>query len=212
MTLTARLDYTFQNPELLKLALTHRSAHKMHNERLEFLGDRVLNLCVAAMLYQNKPQAEEGELARYHAALVREETLAIVAEQWALADDLQLGRFEAAGGGASNQSILADAVEAVLAAVYLDGGLSPAQQIVQTYWQPLVDTVRTLDAKTDLQERLQAAREALPHYEVIGSTGKDHDKMFTVKVSCAWGCATGQGSSKQAASQAAAQSMLEKTI
>jgi len=204
------LQHQFTDQALLQQALTHRSGHaSVHNERLEFLGDRVLNLAVAELLYQHYPQANEGELAKRHAALVRESTLATVARQWQLGAHLHMSDAEAESGGAEKDSILADAVEAILAALYLDAGWQKVQKVVVQYWPPLFEQVALQDPKTALQEWLQARGEALPIYEEISTTGPQHNQVFVIAVSAAsYGRAEGQGRTKQQASQQAAQQLL----
>ncbi|MFZ2619588.1 MAG: ribonuclease III [Alphaproteobacteria bacterium] len=208
--MTAILGYTFRNPALLTQALTHRSVPTPHhNERLEFLGDRVLNLCVAELVFTSYPEAPEGELSQRHAALVREETLAEIAKTWGLDAQLHLSAGEVRMGGRAKPSLLADAVEAVLAAVYVDSGsLAVVQTIVKTYWQPLLETVALRDAKSALQELLQAEKLPLPTYTVVAEAGGDHAKVYTVQVACAKGEAEGQGTNKQMAAQAAATVLL----
>jgi ribonuclease-3 len=205
--------YVFKDKALLKEALTHRSvAGNPSYERLEFLGDRVLNLCVAAWLYENEPDASEGQLAKRHAALVQEPTLAEIAQEWKIAPYIYFGPGEAHTGGREKPSILADVVEALLGAVFLEAGLQPVQDIVVAYWSPRAADVPLIDAKSQLQEFLQGQGLDLPDYEVVESHGKDHEKLFVICVHCALGQATGQGGSKQAASQAAAANLLEELI
>lgn len=198
------LGHTFTNQKLLVQALTHASAGTPTYERLEFLGDRVLNLLVAGMLHTAYPDAPEGELSRRHAALVRQDTLVEVANALELAAHLRVGK----GENASKPGLLADALEAVLGAIYLDGGLEPAAALVRTHWQNRLDGSGTLDPKSELQELLQAGGLALPVYTVVAQQGADHARIFTVEVSCAFGTASGQGPSKQEAGTLAARNLL----
>ncbi len=198
------LGYSFKNGKLLEQALTHASAGTPTYERLEFLGDRVLNLLVARMLHEAYPDAPEGELSKRHAALVRQDTLVDVAGSLGVAAVMHVGK----GENAAKPSILADAVEAVLGAMYLDGGLEPAEALVRTHWQGRLSASGASDPKSELQELLQAGGLALPVYSVVGQEGADHARIFTIEVSCAFGTATAQGPSKQEASIAAARNLL----
>ncbi len=206
------LQHTFTDAALLQLALRHRSADAaQHYERLEFLGDRVLNLAVAEALYKRYPQAQEGELAKRHAALVREETLAQIARAWELGQHIEMSDAEAASGGQDKNSILADAVESVLAALYLDAGMAPVQQLIEQYWTPLFESVPLQDPKTALQEWLQAKGAPLPVYTQVDAQGALHEREFTMQVAAeGFGTAQGMGRSKQAASQQAAAMLLEQ--
>lgn len=206
-------SYTFTKEPLLAEALTHRSVSgAVSYERLEFLGDRVLNLCVADLLYKKYPDEAEGQLAKRHAALVREETLADIAKEWKIAPYIRFGPGEAHAGGKEKASILADVVEALLAVIYLESGLPAAQSMVEQFWSPRLERVVLTDAKSRLQELLQGQGLELPVYEVVESHGKDHDKTFVIRVCCVLGEANGQGSSKQAASQAAAAMLLAALV
>lgn len=192
--------------------LTHALTHKSHPaaknyERLEFLGDRVLNLSIAEWLFETYPEYSEGELAKHHAALVREETLAQVADAW------ELNGFIRVGNSAKAQeqlppSILADAVEAILGSLFLAVGFKILKDVILTHWTPYLETVTIQDAKSTLQEKVQAGGHPLPRYTVKSSDGKDHNKTFTIEVACVLGAATGIGSSKKAAAQAAAAELL----
>jgi ribonuclease-3 len=212
--LAEALGHRFADPSLLRLALTHSSASGRGlaaNERLEFLGDRVLGLVVADMLYRRFAGEEEGDLARRFAVLVSRESLAQVAGQIGLAPYLALARGEEDSGGRGNPAILADACEAVIAALYLDGGLSAAHRFIEGQWAALVEQDRRppQDAKTALQEWSQAAGRKLPSYVVIASEGPAHEPLFTIEVRVeGLPPATGIGRSKRAAEQAAAAEAL----
>ncbi|MBU6436346.1 MAG: ribonuclease III [Betaproteobacteria bacterium] len=211
--LQGRLGYRFQDESLLQQALTHRSFGAQHNERLEFLGDSVLGLCVAQLLYAQLGQGDEGELSRVRASLVRQATLHHQAEALQLADALRLGEGEARSGGRSRPSILADAFEAVLGAMFLDGGLAPVQALVQRLFGPLLSdgaAAHGKDAKTALQEWVQGRKLPLPTYRVVATAGAAHEQTFEVEaVLPADGrSASGRGASKRQAEQAAAQALL----
>ncbi|GAB4391445.1 MAG: ribonuclease III [Gammaproteobacteria bacterium] len=209
------LQYQFQNIELLKLALTHRSAARNHNERLEFLGDSLLNFVIAEALFQRFPNASEGQLSRQRASLVNSESLVVLAKQFNLGTYLQLGTGELKSGGRKRHSILADAMEAVIGAVYLDSGFdSCRKQILLWYQQQLNDTTLNSDrrdAKTALQEYLQAKQLELPHYELIRAEGDEHQRRFFVKcwVSAFDYNCEGDGRNRRSAEQAAARKMLK---
>lgn len=218
--LCRELGHDFSQPELLSQALTHPSASKgrkdkggMPYERLEFLGDRVLGLVVAEMLFQRFPNEPEGDLAKRHAALVRRETLAGVAQQIGLPACLTLAKGETESGGRSNPGILADACEAVIGALYADAGFAPSALFVRRLWTPLMDAAHKppKDAKTALQEWAQGLGKPLPNYSVVGQDGPPHDPVFVVAVAVdGVETATGTGNSKRVAEQAAAKAMLEK--
>ncbi|MFP4125416.1 MAG: ribonuclease III [Alphaproteobacteria bacterium] len=198
------------------MALVHRSAggrRRADNERLEFLGDRVLGLAVADLLYHRFAAEPEGGLSKRHAALVRRETLAEVAADWALGPLLQLSAGERAAGGAANPATLADAVEAVIGAVYEDGGFAPARALVVRFWSPrlagLAEAPR--DAKTSLQEWSQAHGLGLPAYREVAREGPSHDPRFVVEVALApHPPVRAEGRSKRAAEQEAAALMLAR--
>jgi ribonuclease-3 len=209
--------HAFADPGLLAQALTHRSAGSPHNERLEFLGDALLNLIVAEQLYARWPKADEGAMTRARAELVRESALAGVARGLDLGARLTLGPGEMKSGGHRRDSILADALEAVIAALYLDGGFDACRQAVLPWFEPLLAALPPLhqvgkDAKTRLQEWLQARQLPLPNYLLLAETGDDHDKTFLV------GCSLtepplstdGAGSSRRAAEQRAAEAILDR--
>lgn len=209
------LGHRFSDPSLLEQALTHRSveaAGRQDYERLEFLGDRVLALVVTEILMQSFPAEREGSLARRLAALVRQETLSEVSREIGLGAHLRLSRGEAEGGGRENDAILADACEAVIAAIYRDGGLEAARGFIERHWRPrvLAVTAPPQDAKTALQEWAQGRGLPLPSYVVVSREGPDHAPAFTVRVAIAGGpAAEGQGSTKRVAEQAAARRALE---
>ncbi len=210
------LGYVANDPALFVAALTHRSASGRNNERLEFLGDAVLNLLVAEMLYQRFPVATEGDLSRLRASLVSAGPLATIAQQLGLGDELLLGSGELKTGGFRRESILADAFEATVGAVYLDSGLDNARGIVQRFCLPLLEALpqpaELKDPKTRLQEWLQSRGLPLPVYSVEGVTGEPHDQHFAVRceVTSLELAASGEGSSRRRAEQDAAQRVLER--
>ena len=189
-SLEEKLGYTFQNRELLENALTHSSCANesrgklQSNERLEFLGDSILGMVVADYLYRHHPDLPEGELTRTRAALVCEESLVEVARELNLGAYLRLGKGEEAGGGRERPSIRADAVEAVLAAVYLDGGIGSARKIIQRYIlsREVAGLTKPRDYKTALQELVQRESGQILRYRLTGEEGPDHDKRFFVEV------------------------------
>lgn len=203
------IAYAFNDTALHELALRHRSVGARNNERLEFLGDALVNMLVAEMLYERFPKADEGELTRLRARLVSEPALAEVARELELGDKLHLGPGELKSGGFRRASILADAFEAMIAAIYLDGGWQACRDTVRELFDARIDLAAIStdkDAKTRLQELLQAHALALPAYDLVGSSGADHAKVFDV--ACVVGACSlrveGRGSSRRAAEQAAA--------
>ena len=184
-TITARIGYQFSNTELLRQALTHRSFGALHNERLEFLGDGVLNCVIAAELFRLFPQLAEGELSRLRASLVDQRRLHEIALQIDVGAQLRLGEGELKSGGARRPSILADAVEALIGAAFLDGGYDAARDVVLHLFDRALraSDPSTLgkDAKTQLQEYLQARRIALPQYSVVTTVGEAHEQTFCVE-------------------------------
>lgn len=206
------LGYDFHDPQLLEMALTHPSLGKpASNQRLEFLGDAVLGLVVTEMLYQQYPNENEGELARRLASLVRGETLAAIAQDLKLGDALRLSAGEAAAGGRSASSNLEDALEALIGAIYLDGGLDAARNFIEPHWKKRADTITTppKDAKTSLQEWAQARGLPVPSYVVSDQSGPAHAPQFTVEVTVKGQPAkSGTAPSKRAAEQAAAAKLL----
>ena len=219
--LETKLQYTFRDPSLLEQALCHssyanerRSRHTQSNERLEFLGDSILGLVTAEFLYRQRPDWPEGELTRSRAALVCEKSLHKIALELGLGEYLRLGRGEESGGGRNRPSILADAVEAIIAAVYLDGGMEEASALIR---RCLLDAAReerpekrNQDYKTVLQELIQRHPEQALTYGLLDEQGPDHAKVFTMEVRVE-GKRLGQGTgrSKKEAEQAAAKAALE---
>ena len=209
--LCRQLGYDFKDPKLLQQALTHRSYSPEHNERLEFLGDSILGCVIARHLYASFPQLSEGELSRLRSNLVKEETLVILARQLGLGDHLRLGEGERKSAGFRRPSILADAVEALFGAVFLDGGFAAAEKVVLELFVPYLEKadLQTLgkDAKTMLQEYLQGRHVALPTYAVVATQGAAHEQSFQVE--CAIPSlnitARGEGNSRRNAEQQAAQ-------
>jgi len=207
--------YSFSDGGLLTQALSHRSAGSPHNERLEFLGDALLNVIVAEQLYLRWPKADEGAMTRARAELVRESALAAVARNLDIGSRLILGPGEMKTGGHRRDSILADALEAVIAALYLDGGFDACRNTVLPWFEPLLSALPPLnqvgkDAKTRLQEWLQARQLPLPAYALLEESGDDHDKRFRVGCTLAEPPVTsdGVGTSRRAAEQAAAEAAL----
>ena len=217
--LEEKLGYRFANRALLENALTHssyanenRAKGVQSNERLEFLGDSVLGMVVADYLYRTHPDLPEGDLTRTRAALVCEESLAEVAQVLELGAYLKLGKGEEAGGGRTRPSITADAVEAVLAAVYLDGGIGSARKLIQRFiLDKEEEKSASRDYKTALQELVQRESGQVLSYRLIGSEGPDHAKIFSVEVDLNWApIGKGRGRSKKEAEQNAAKAAIEK--
>lgn len=213
--LTDLLRYTFDDTDLLTAALTHPSTGPRESrnryERLEFLGDRVLAVCIAELLYRRFPTEDEGALSKRLVALVRREALAEVAEAIGLERHLTVASSARADAGRARESMLSDACEALIGAVYLDGGLAPARAFVHRHWETLLDATATppLDPKTSLQEWLQGRGMDLPQYEVLTQNGPAHAPVFTIRVTAADGkAAEAQGANKRAAEQAAAAELL----
>lgn len=207
-----RLGYRFRDSVLLAEALTHRSAQGRNNERLEFLGDSVLNFVVADELYHRCPQDTEGALSRLRASLVNRPSLAELARSLQLGEHLRLGSGELKSGGHRRESILADTLEAVLGAVYLDGGFDACRRLIGELYRERLDRLPNVselkDAKTRLQEYLQAQRRPLPTYVVREVSGKAHDQLFRVQCLVADAVAEGEASSRRQAEQQAADAML----
>jgi ribonuclease-3 len=213
--LQARLQHRFADTGLLSLALTHRSFANPHNERLEFLGDSVLNLAVSRWLYQTLQHQDEGDLSRVRASLVKQDSLHAIATKLGLSPLVRLGEGELRSGGRQRPSILADAVEALIGAVFLDAGYLAAEQLVFRLFEHVQlsphMTAAAKDPKTELQEWLQARRWQLPQYRVVATTGAAHQQTFEVacevverqQVQC------GSGPSRRSAEQAAATAMLQ---
>ncbi|SEH98070.1 RNAse III [Paraburkholderia hospita] len=212
------MRYEFRNAELLRQALTHRSHSATHNERLEFLGDSVLNCAVAALLFQRFGKLDEGDLSRVRANLVKQQSLYEIAQALNISESLRLGEGELRSGGFRRPSILADTLEAILGAIFLDSGFDAAQTVIKRLYVPILDHIdpRTLgkDAKTLLQEYLQGHKIPLPTYTVVATHGAAHNQQFEVectvpkldvKVS-------GSGASRRAAEQAAAKKALDEVM
>ncbi len=213
--MTAQLTYPFRDPELRQRALSHRSVGARNNERLEFLGDSLVNLFVAELLYEIYPKADEGELTRFRSRLVSEPSLAVIARELQIGDQLLLGPGELKSGGHRRDSILADALEALIAAIYLDGGWQVCRDCTRRIFEPLCATLGDAsekDPKTRLQELLQARGESLPNYELVRSSGADHAKVFEVEciVTSLDVRGEGSGSSRRIAEQAAAKDAIGK--
>ncbi len=209
------IDYRFNDPALLELALSHRSVGRRNNERLEFLGDSIVNHVVAQALYQRFPQASEGEMSRMRAALVKGETLAEMAREFELGEYVVLGSGERKSGGHRRDSILADALEALAGAILLDSDLQQCHDCLLPWFEArltaLVGDTNEKDPKTRLQEYLQGRGNALPDYELVSVNGADHDQVF---VACCRMPGTdletrGEGSSRRRAEQVAATRALE---
>ncbi|NEN75680.1 ribonuclease III [Pelistega sp. NLN82] len=214
--LQARLSYQFNNKELLMRALTHRSYGINHNERLEFLGDSILNFSVAALLFSLLHNQDEGDLSRIRSSLVNQQTLADLAIKLQLPDVVLLGEGELKSGGFRRPSILADTMEAIFGAIYLDSNIEQAQNVIEHLYRPLLKDAdfSTLgkDAKTLLQEMLQARKLPLPTYTVLATTGAAHDQQFEVECSVPMLnlAATALGASRRSAEQAAAKIVIEQ--
>ena len=210
-TLQRKLGYSFIQASLLQQALTHRSHSTPHNERAEFLGDSVLNCCIAYELYQRFGELREGELSRLRANLVRQEALAELAQELDLGSYLRLGEGEQKSGGFRRPSILADALEALFGAVFVDGGFGAAQGVIRKLYASSLERMdpQTLgkDPKTLLQELLQARKIPLPQYTVVATQGAAHKQMFQVECLIAKLAirTTGHGTSRRIAEQEAAQ-------
>jgi ribonuclease III len=211
-----RIGHAFADPDLLAQALRHRSAGTPHNERLEFLGDGIVNLLIAEVLYLRWPKADEGALTRARAELVREAALAVIGRTLELGERLTLGPGEMKSGGHRRDSILADAVEAVVAAIYLDSGFEHCRAVVLPWFESALAALPVgkpeKDAKTRLQEWLQARQRPLPQYELISESGDDHAKLF--RVACTLGDpplqAEGEGTSRRLAEQQAAAALIQQ--
>ena len=216
--LMAGIGHIFKNPDFLRHALTHSSLigdgsrHTETNERQEFLGDRVLGLIVADMLLARFPNEHEGDISRRHAALVRMETLGRIAKDLELGRHVQMSRGEEQSGGRKNASLLSDICEAVIAALYQDGGLKIARAFIEKHWSPLIEEtlLPPMDAKTALQEWAQGEGYPLPIYTETGRDGPDHDLVFSVEVAVTGlKPASGKGGSKRIAEQTAAAQLLK---
>jgi len=213
--LTKQLGYTFQEPALLRQALTHRSYGTPHNERLEFLGDSVLSLSISSTLFHDFPKLSEGDLSRMRAHLVKEPTLAEIAQVMQLGDFLALGEGELKSGGFRRPSILADALEAILGAIYLDSGFDATRKVIDHLYAPIISKLDpkklSKDPKTQLQEYLQGLKLPLPQYLIVATEGEAHEQHF--KVECAIPELSirvlGEGASRRKAEQEAAKLAFE---
>ena len=211
-----RIGHRFRSPELLQQALRHRSAGVPHNERLEFLGDALVNLVVAEALHARWPKADEGTLTRARASLVRESALAELARRLELGDRLELGPGELKSGGHRRDSILADAFEALVGAIHLDAGFEACRAVVLPWFEPLIDDLPTgkaeKDPKTRLQEWLQGRQLPRPSYQLVETRGDDHARVFLVRCDTSEPVHTEQaeGASLRAAEQLAAERLLLK--
>ncbi|WP_439520017.1 ribonuclease III [Hydrogenophaga sp.] len=218
VALQKRLQHQFANPRLLERALTHRSFTADHNERLEFLGDSVLSLAVSGLLFEKLNQLPEGDLSRVRANLVKQDTLAQIATGLGISAGLRLGDGEKRSGGHKRPSILADALEAVIGAVYLDAGFEAAAAVVQRLYGGIELNAQMSamgkDPKTELQEWLQARRMKLPVYRVVATLGEAHQQTFDVEctVTETGHCERGIGASRRAGEQAAAAAMLQHLL
>jgi ribonuclease-3 len=208
------IPYSFSDPELLGLALSHRSVGRLNNERLEFLGDSILNFVVSARLFDLKPNDNEGELSRLRARVVRGESLAKLAQGIKLGDHMKLGEGELKSGRYKRASILADGLEAVFGAIYLDGGFAACEAAILHVCNPMIldlpDAGELIDPKTRLQEWLQGKGLGLPVYQLLSETGPPHKKQFLIQCEASDIDikVTGSGSSRQKAQQAAASAAL----
>ncbi len=211
-----RLGYRFANAALLQQALTHRSFGVPHNERLEFLGDGLLNFVVARLLFEQFPALAEGDLSRLRAGLVNQQALSEIAAALALGDHLRLGEGELKSGGFRRPSILADAFEALIGAINLDGGFPAAEHVLIGLYRPLLGAIDpsasgNKDPKTRLQEYLQGKKLALPHYGIVSVTGEAHEQLFRVECVIAELSirSQGEGATRRAAEQEAARSAFD---
>ena len=214
--LSRAIGYDFRNMGLVEKALTHRSAGNVNNERLEFLGDAILGFIIADELFTNFENADEGKLSRLRAGLVKQESLAAIARELDLGKYLCLGPGELRSGGQSRDSILADALEALFAAVYLDGGYEEARRVIFRLFHSRLSSItaesQQKDPKTQLQEYLQSIKQSLPTYQIVNVTGEQHEQVFTV-MCFAQGLnieTEGKGSSRRKAEQSAASLVLEQ--
>lgn len=216
--LQKKLNYQFNDLEHLVLALTHRSASHQHNERMEFLGDAILGNIIAIKLYEMFPKADEGELSRLRSFLVKEKALFEIAQTLELGDFLNLGSGELKSGGFRRASILSDAFEAIIAAIYLDSDFSTTQHFILAIYQDKLASLSLdmakKDPKTRLQEWLQAKNLDVPHYQVVREDGKDHAKIYWVdcQVNYQKIQTQGQGASRRKAEQDAAEKVLEQLL
>ncbi|MBR38397.1 ribonuclease III [Idiomarina baltica] len=210
------IGYRFERQSLLKQALTHRSAHANHNERLEFLGDSILGVVIAEALFSRFPKVAEGDLSRMRAAIVCGRSLARLGKKKGLGDYLSLGQGELKSGGYRRESILADAMEAIIGAIFLDSDMDTVKQVVLGWFEEQLETIKPgasqKDPKTRLQEWLQARQRPLPKYDVVATQGQAHNQQFTVTCTIEGlpEPLLGTGTSRRKAEQAAATSALEQ--
>ncbi|AEO08611.1 ribonuclease III [Buchnera aphidicola str. Ak (Acyrthosiphon kondoi)] len=208
------LGYTFTHKDLLKQALTHRSASSKHNERLEFLGDSILSFVIASALYQHFPYIDEGDMSRMRATLVRGNTLAEIAYEFDLGEYLQLGQGELKSGGFRRESILANTVEALIGSIYLDSNIKTVEELILKWYEKRLENISPgdtqKDPKTRLQEYLQSKHLSLPTYFIVEVYGEAHNQLFTIhcKISIISEYLIGTGSSRRKAEQDAAQKAL----
>lgn len=211
-----QLGHSFSDQSLLRTALTHRSFGTPNNERLEFLGDGILDCVIAALLFRRFPSLPEGDLSRLRANLVRQETLHHLAQELKIGDHLRLGEGELKSGGATRPSILADALEAVFGAIYLDGGFAVAHQVIDRLYAPLFEELKPgqfqKDPKTRLQEWLQGRKKPLPRYQLLEASGAAHEKRFEVACDIENPAVRtiGHGPSRRVAEQVAAEKALKE--
>nr|WP_095498061.1 ribonuclease III [Paraferrimonas haliotis] len=213
--LTKTIDYQFNDIEHLKLALTHRSASSRHNERLEFLGDSILSIIISEALYQKFPKVDEGALTRMRSSLVKGDTLAEIGVEFGLGEFINLGAGELKSGGFRRSSILADAVEAIIGAIYLDSDFDTIRRILLSWYQQRLASIQPVlqkDPKTLLQEYLQGRGKALPIYRVVEVTGESHKQQFKVEceVTEINSPVIATGSSRRKAEQIAAAKVMEQ--
>ena len=215
--LERKLGYEFSDRSRLELALTHRSCGSRNNERLEFLGDSIVNFVIAEALFERFPKAREGQLSRLRARMVRGVTLAELGREFELGEFLRLGSGELKSGGFRRESILADAVEAIIGAIYLDAGMDICHERIRTWFNERLDGLsasdqQNKDPKTRLQEFLQARQKSLPKYKVANITGDAHDQVFSVvcELECLGKTTRGEGSSRRGAEQQAARHALQQ--
>ena len=214
--LFTQLGYEFQDTNLLKSALTHRSVKATNNERLEYLGDSIVNFVIAEEIFTRCPHAREGDMSRLRAMLVKGDTLAELAREFNLGEYLLLGSGELKTGGRERDSILADTLEAIIAAIYLDSGMKTIKQLILKWYESRLDGIESIttlkDPKTMLQEHLQAKRMDLPSYSVISISGEAHSQIFSVECTVRElnNYTVAEGSSRRKAEQKAAELMLEK--
>lgn len=217
-SLYRNLGYQFNNQRLIDAALTHRSLRGDNNERLEFLGDSIVNFLIAQTLYKKFPNAKEGKLSRLRASLVSGEALASVAREIDLGNFIRLGPGEQKSGGHTRDSILADAMEAIIAAIYIDSDMQQVDKLVLTWFQDRLSTAslekHRKDAKTRLQELLQAKKLPLPTYEIINTEGDAHNQIFHIQCSVQGleNKTVGKGSNRRKAEQEAAEQFLEQLL